>query len=338
MILAKKKRGTRLMKKLVALVAVLALAAAMLAGCGGGGAKPKTYKIGVSIYKFEDNFMTLYREEIVRYFESLESDTVKYDVTILDGKGDMVEQTENVEYFLANEVDIMIINLVQSSSASTITEKCEIAGIPCVYINREPSEADMKQWDKICYVGTERYQSGKCMGEIVRDLPDQGDADGDGVVRYVMLMGDPECTDTQYHSFHAIDVLTSAGISVESLLEQRADWDQAKGREVTANALAQFGAMVDVILANNDGMAMGAIQAIKAAERTVGEDIYLVGVDAIPEAVEAVKAGDMTGTVQNDHIGQARAAVNAALVYLAGGTIDPPYIWVNYLKITKLTD
>jgi len=324
------------MKKPIAMAAVLALAAAMLTGCGGGGAKPKTYKVGVSIYKFDDNFMTLYREEIERYFESLESDTVKYDVTVMDGKGDMVEQTENVEYFIANKVDVMIINLVQSSSASTITQMCKEAGIPCVYINREPSIEDMKQWDKICYVAAERYQSSKCMGEIIRDLPDNGDADGDGVVRYVMLVGDPESSLRLFDLIGStIKALTDAGIVVEKLFEQRGDWDTAKGQELTTNALAQFGAMVDVVFAQNDGMALGALQAIKAAGRNVGEDIYLVGMDAIPEAVEAVKAGDMTGTVLNDHATQARAAVNATLVYLAGGTIAPPYLRVDYVKITN---
>jgi len=334
MILAKKKRGTRLMKKLVALAAVIALAAAMLAGCGIGGEKPKTYKVGVSIYKFDDNFMTLYREEIERYFESLESDTVKYDVTILDGKGDMVEQTENVEYFIANEVDVMIINLVQSSSANIITAMTKAANIPCVYINREPSEDHMKQWDKIVYVGADARQSGTYMGEIIRDLPDNGDADGDGVLRYAMIEGARECSGSIYRSDFAIKPLTDAGIAIETLFEKLGDWDSAKGRELAENALAEHGSLIDVVFAENDGMALGALQAIKAAGRNVGEDIYLVGADAIPEAIEAVKAGNMTGTVLNDHIGQARAAVNAVLVYLAGGTIDPQYVWVDNKKIT----
>ena len=320
-------------KKIIALILVLALAVALLAGCDSSGGGKKTYKVGVSIYKFDDNFMTLYRQEIEKYFKSLESDSVKYDVTITDGRGDMVEQTNQVDDFIAKKVDVMIINLVQSSSASTITQKCKAAGIPCVYINREPSEADMKEWDKICYVGADAKQSGTYQGEIIRDLPNHGDADGDGVVRYIMLVGDPENTDAQYRTEFSIKALTDAGIAVDNLFEQRGDWDTAKGQELTANALAQHGAAIDVVFANNDGMAIGAIQAIKAAGRNVGSDIYLVGVDAIPEAMDAIKAGDMTGTVLNDHIGQSHTAVNAAIIYLAGGVIDPPYLWVNYQKV-----
>ena len=330
-------------KRIIAMALALIFVVALLAACdngkggtgdtgGGGAADVKTYKVGVSIYKYDDNFMTLYREEIAAYFKTLETDTVKYDVTIMDGRGDQVEQTNQVDGFIAQGVDVMIINLVQSSSADTVTQKAKAAGIPVVYINREPSTTDMQAWNKICYVGADARQSGTYQGEIIRDLPDHGDVDGDGVVRYVMLVGDPENTDAQYRTEFSIKALTDAGIAVDKLFEQRGDWEQSKGQELAANALAQHGAAIDVIFANNDGMAMGAIEAIKAANRTVGTDIYLVGVDAIPEAIDAINAGKMTGTVLNDHIGQSHSAVNAALLYILGADVQT-YYWVNYQKV-----
>jgi len=317
-------------KILLVLLALCMLAS--VAACSGGSGGVKTYKVGVSIYKFDDNFMTLYRKEIESYFKSLETDKVKYNVTIMDGRGDQVEQTNQVDGFIAQKVDVMIINHVQSSSADTITQKAKAAKIPLVYINREPSEADMKAWDKICYVGADARQSGTYQGEIIRDLPDKGDADGDGVVRYVMIMGDPENVDAQYRTEFSIKALTDAGIKVEELFNQRGDWEQSRGQELAANALAQYGDKVDVIFCNNDGMAMGAIQSIKAAGRTVGKDIYLVGVDAIPEAKDAIAAGDMTGTVLNDHIGQSHTAVDAAINYINGKTVAT-YLWVGYQKV-----
>jgi len=277
--------------------------------------------------------MTLYRYEIESYFNSLETDEVKYDVTIRDGKGDMIEQSRHVDDYIEKGADVMIINLVNSSSANAVTGKAKQAGVPVVYINREPSEEAMQEWENICYVGVKSSHSGTCQGEIIRDLPDNGDADGDGVVRYVMLVGDPENTDAQYRTEFSIKALTDAGIPVDNLFQQRGDWDTAKGQELTANALAQFGDKIDVVFSNNDGMAMGAIQAIKAAGRSVGEDIYLVGVDAIPEAIDAIKAGDMTGTVLGDHIGQSHAAIDAAIRY-ANGESNDTYIWVDYVKIT----
>lgn len=348
------------MKKVLALVLVLAVALS-LAACGGGGnnaattppaaestapdtgtvepsAEPveeaKTYNVGVCIYKFDDNFMTLYRNEIESYFKSLETDTVKYNVEIVDGKGDMAEQTNQVDTFLARGVDVLIVNLVQSSSAATITDKAKAANVPVVYINREPEEADMQAWDKICYVGADARQSGTYQGEIVLALPDKGDADGDGVVRYVMIMGDPENVDAQYRTEYSIKALTDAGVEVEKLFEQRGDWEQAKGQELATTALAQFGDKVDVIFCNNDGMALGAYQAIVTAGRKVNEDIYLLGVDALDECVEMVKNGQMTGTVLNDHIGQSHSAVDAAVKYMNGEAVDT-YIWVDYQKIAE---
>lgn len=291
-----------------------------------------TYKVGVTIYKFDDNFMTLYREELERYMKSLETDTVKYDITITDGKGDMAEQTNQIDTFIAQGANVLIVNLVQSSSAATITDKCKAANVPVVYINREPSEDDMKAWDKICYVGADARQSGTYQGEIIANLEDKGDADGDGVVRYIMIMGDPENVDAQYRTEFSIKALTDAGIEVEELFKQRGDWEQAKGQELAANALSQFGDKIDVVFCNNDGMALGAYQAITAAGRTVGEDIYLVGVDALQECQDMVAAGTMTGTVLNDHIGQSNSAVDAAIKYLSGES-NETYIWVDYQKI-----
>ncbi|MDR2903411.1 MAG: galactose ABC transporter substrate-binding protein [Clostridiales bacterium] len=296
--------------------------------------EPVTYNVGVSIYKFDDNFMTLYRQEIESYFKSLETDTVKYNVTIVDGKGDMAEQTNQVDTFIAQGVDVLVMNLVQSSSAATITQKAKDAGIPVVYINREPSEDDMLAWENICYVGADARQSGTFQGEIVRDLDTKGDADGDGVVRYVMIMGDPENIDAQHRTNFSIKALEDAGIEVEKLFEQRGDWEQAKGQELAATALAQFGDKVDVIFCNNDGMALGAYQAIVAAGRTVNEDIYLLGVDALEECKEMIANGEMTGTVLNDHIGQSHTAVDAAIKYINGET-NATYLWVDYQKVTK---
>lgn len=349
------------MKKLIALILVAMMALACVACTSTPAAQPAapaaepaapaaepaapaaaettTYKVGVCIYKFDDNFMTLYRQEIENYFKTLESDTVKYEVTIMDGKGDMAEQTNQVDTFLAQGVDVLIVNLVQSSSAATITEKCQAADVPVVYINREPEAADMKAWDKICYVGADARQSGTYQGEIIASLPDKGDVNGDGTVSYVMIMGDPENVDAQYRTEFSIKALTDAGIKVEELFKQRGDWAQEKGQELAATALSQFGEKVDVIFCNNDGMALGAAQAIASAGRTVGTDIYLVGVDALDECVEMVKAGTMTGTVLNDHIGQSHAAVDCAVKYLNGEMIGSAadgtnHVTVDYQKVT----
>ena len=304
----------------------------------------KTYKVGVAIYQFDDNFMTLYRNELKSYMESLQTDTVKYDITIVDGKNDMATQTEQINSFITQGVDLIICNLVQTSSADTIINKVVDAGIPLVLINREPLayDADGKPLDEayegilnnpgVCYVGADARQSGTYQGEIVAALPNKGDANGDGVVSDVMIEGDPENIDAQYRTEFSIKALEDAGITVECLDDQVGNWATDKGQQIAANALSAHGDKIDVIFCNNDGMALGAAAAITAAGRTVGEDIYLLGVDALDECQEMVKNGTMTGTVLNDHVGQSHKAVDVAIQALNGEAIDN-YYWVDYVKV-----
>ena len=299
----------------------------------------KTYKVGVAIYQYNDNFMTLYRQEIENYFKTLETDTVKYEVTMVDGKNDMGEQTNQIDTFITQKMDVIICNLVQTSSAEVIIDKVVAAGIPLVLINREPlGDAGDESYPGIinnptvCYVGADARQSGTYQGEIVLALPNKGDLNGDGVVSYVMVVGDPENPDAQYRTEYSIKALTDAGVKVKELVKNVGNWDQTKGQEIVAAALTQYGDEIEVVFCNNDGMALGAAAAIEAAGRKVGEDIYLLGVDALDECQEMVKKGTMTGTVLNDHIGQSHKAVDVAIQALNGEPIDN-YYWVDYVKV-----
>ena len=329
---------------MVLLIAVVVLTGVVAQGAQESGVK--TYKVGVGIYQFDDNFMTLYRNEIQAYFKTLETANVKYNVTIVDGKNDMAEQSNQVDNFITQGMDVIILNLVQTSSADAIIDKIVAAGIPLVLINREPLayakdgstldeayEGILKN-PKVCYVGADARQSGSFQGRIIAELPDHGDVNGDGVVSYIMIEGDPENIDAQYRTEFSIKYLKDQGIKVNCLDDQVGNWAQAKGQELCANALAKYGKAVEVVFCNNDAMALGAAAAIQAAGRTVGKDIYLVGVDALDECVEMVKKGTMTGTVLNDHIGQSHTAVDVAVELLNGNPIKN-YYWVDYVMVTK---
>ena len=329
------------MKKIIALALVLVMALALVA-CGSSEPAAadgvKTYKVGVAIYQYNDNFMTLYRQEIENYFKTKETDTVKYEITMVDGKNDMAEQTNQIDTFITQKMDVIICNLVQTSSAEVIIDKVVAADIPLILINREPLGETDESYPgiidnaKVCYVGADARQSGTYQGEIVLALDNKGDLNGNGKVDYVMIVGDPENPDAQYRTEFSIKALTDAGVEVNKLVEQVGNWDQAKGQEIAAAALAQYGDEIDVIFCNNDGMALGAAAAIDAAGRKVGEDILLLGVDALAECQEMVQKGTMTGTVLNDHIGQSHAAVDAAIAALNGETLQN-YYWVDYLKV-----
>jgi methyl-galactoside transport system substrate-binding protein len=171
-------------------------------------------------------------------------------------------------------------------------------------------------------------------GEIIADLGlDTIDMNGNGMVDYIMIEGDPENVDAQYRTEFSIKALEDAGIKVNKLDDQVGNWDQAQAQSLVANALAQHGKDIEVVFCNNDAMALGALQAIEAAGETVGKDVYLLGVDALQEACENVKNGKQTGTVFNDHISQSHSAADAAVNYITGAGNDH-YIGCDYVKVT----
>ena len=300
------------------------------------GVDVENTKIGISIYQFADNFMTLYRTELVRYLTE-ELGFKEENIIVQDGKNDQAEQTNQINNFITDKVDVMILNLVQASSAPQVTDLCNEAGIPVVYINRQPDEAESNRWAeegiKATYVGADARQSGTFQGEEILETENKGDINGDGKVSYIMVQGDPENVDAQYRTEFSVKALTDGGMEVEELLLQRGDWDQAKGQQITQDALTQFGDQVEVVFCNNDAMALGALQAIQAAGRTVNEDIYLVGVDALTDAVQNIVDGNFTGTVFNDHFSQAQEAAAQAVNFLKGEEVDPVNM-VDYVKVT----
>ncbi len=319
------------MKKTLVLLLSLLLAFSIV-GCQK---KPevKEVKIGVAIYQFNDNFMTLYRNDIQKYFDDLNAKdaSVHYTVTIVDGANDVNTQTEQVRTFISQKVDALIVNLVQTTS-DALAKEIVASGIPCVFINREI--ADFAYGDKTCYVGADARDSGRYQGQIIYDVPNHGDLNGDGKVSYIMIMGDPENTDAQFRTEFSIKKLQELGVTVEELFKQTGNWDQAQGQELVGNALATFGDQIEVVFCNNDGMALGAYESIKAAGRTVGQNIYLVGVDALPECCEMVKNGTMTGTVLNDDVGQATAACETVLLLLSGKAPEKKVNYVPYVMVT----
>ena len=302
-----------------------------------GDADLSTKKVGVCIYQFSDNFMTLFRGELERYL--IEQGFAKENITIVDGANDQATQSGQIDSFIADGVDVLIINLVNSSSAATVTDKVVAANIPLVYINREPDADEQQRWAdnnwNVCYVGCDARQSGTFQGEIIADLGlDAVDFNKNGKIDYIMIEGDPENVDAAYRTEFSVKALTDAGFEVNCLDDQVGMWDQVKGAELVANSLSQYGNDIEVVFCNNDAMALGALQSIQSAGRTVGTDIYLVGVDALTEVVEKVIAGEITGTVFNNHFAQADGAADAAINYLTGAG-NEHNIQCDYTKVTK---
>ena len=327
------------MKKIIALLLSALMVMSLFAGCGnktgddgkssGGDGEKGT--IGVCIYKFDDAFMTTYRNSLQEILEGK-----GYKVSVVDGNNDQAKQNEQINTFISQGVQALIINPVMTSAADQIISTVKDAGIPTVLINREPTAEQMAAYDKLVYVGCDAAQSGTFQGELILETANGGDNNGDGKISYIMIQGDPENIDAQLRTEYSVKALTDAGKQVEQLNLTRGDWDRNRGQEIAANDLAQFGDQIEVIFCNNDDMAIGALQAIQSAGRKVNEDIYLVGVDALDAALNEVENGNMTGTVLNDAVGQATEAVNQMEKLLGGTTYSSgnQSVYVPYVKVT----
>ncbi|MCP1311683.1 galactose ABC transporter substrate-binding protein [Paenibacillus tyrfis] len=315
---------------------------------GGGAAKPdagaaKNPTIGVAIYKFDDTFMTGVRNAISQAAEG------KAKADIVDSQNSQPTQNDKVDLFITKKVNALAINPVDRTAAGVIIDKAKNANIPVVFLNREPLADDMKKWDKVYYVGAKAEQSGTMEGQLIVDYfkaNPAADKNKDGALQYVMLKGEPGHQDAELRTKFAIKAVEDAGIKVEKLAEDTAMWDRVKGQEKMAAFLASHGDKIEAVFANNDDMALGAIEALKAKGYFKDNKfIPVVGVDATAPALKALEEGTLLGTVLNDAKNQGKATFSIANVLAQGQTptkentgydiTDGKYVWISYKKITK---
>jgi methyl-galactoside transport system substrate-binding protein len=293
-------------------------------------------KIGICIYNFDDNFMTLYRNELVNYL--VDQGFSEENITVENSELSQEKQNKQIQDMIDGGIDVLIINAVNTSESATITDMAVGAGIPLVYINREPDAEEEQRWVdngwEVTYVGCDARQSGTLQGDIITDIGlEKIDQNGDSIVQYIMIEGDPENIDAQYRTQFSVKALEDKGWSVKCLFDKVGNWDMETAKALSKEALEKY-PETEVVFCNNDAMALGALMSIKAAGRTVGDDIYLVGVDALTEALDDVIDGSITGTVFNDYFDQSHRAAAATINYMKGAGNDH-YIGCDYVKVTK---
>ncbi len=267
--------------------------------------------IGVTIYKYDDNFMSFTRKSIENAAAG------KATLIMNDSQNDQSKQNDQIDAMIAKGVKALAINLVDPGSAATVVEKAKKANIPIILFNKEPSDGTNNlDYDKVWYVGTSSFEAGVIQGDLMVEFLKSStdwDKNGDGTLQYVMLMGEPGHPDAEARTEYSVKTINGAGFPTEELAKQTGMWDASKAKDLMDTWLAAQGDKIEMVICNNDGMAMGAVEALKATNKS----IPVVGVDAIPEALELIKAGSMLGTVLNDPLNQGKAtldlAVNAAL-------------------------
>ncbi|WP_457299062.1 substrate-binding domain-containing protein [Phyllobacterium sp. P5_D12] len=281
--------------------------------------------IGVSMQSFDNNFQTLLREGLSARASEVEG--VKLQIE--DAQTDVSKQRSQVDNFIASGVDAIILTLADTSAAPGISEAANKAGIPLVYLNLEPDNIDQLP-AKQAYVGSKETDSGRLGAEAACELLKKKGKPGDAQV--YILMGDLAHQASRDRTSSVKETLASGdckGVTIAD--EQTASWTRTNALDLTTNWITA-GRPADVIFANNDEMAIGAIQALKAAGLSM-DDVIVVGIDATQDALAAMAAGDLDVTVFQNAKAQSASAVDAAVALARGKSIDKE-VWVPFELVT----
>lgn len=277
-------------------------------------------KIGVSMAKFDDNFLTVLRNGMADYAKTKPGVTLQIE----DAKNDVSKQLSEVQNFIANKVDAIIVNPVDTSATAAITKAAAEAGIPLVYVNRQPDDVE-KLGPKAAFVASNEAESGTLEAKAICKL-----LGGKGAI--LVIEGELSNQAAVQRTADVHDVLKTpecAGIKI--IAEQTANWDRTQAQNLMTNWLSK-GMQFDAVVSNNDEMAVGALQAMKAAGVDTKKAI-VGGVDATQDALASMKAGDLKVTVFQDAAGQGKGAVDAALALAAGKSVEKK-TYVPFLLVT----
>ncbi len=314
------KKGQKNRKKRIAAVlgCVVILAGTALIGAGcvrnEEPAEKTSIRIGVSLYRGDDTFINNIRGELEGKAKEYEQETgIKVTLDIQDAKGSQNTQNNQVERFISLGCDVLCINPVDRTDASVMIDKAMTAGVPVVFFNRQPVEEDMDRWDQLYYVGVDAKETAILQGGIIvdlyRDNPGVIDLNGDGMVSYVLLEGESSHQDSLIRTEWSIQTLKDGGVPIEKITGGIANWERSQASALMEQWLEQYPDKIELVISNNDDMALGAIDAL---DRAGIQKINVIGIDATTPGMEAIRSGKLLGTVSSDKERYAAAILDIA--------------------------
>ncbi len=296
---------------------ILLLGAIALSGCEKKEEEKTSIKVGVSVYDSHDTFLA----ELMSDFNKLvtrkaDESGVAISVEVKNAGWNQSTQNSNAEDMLNDGCDILCINLVDRTAPTAIIDLARQKNVPVIFFNREPVEGDLDRWEHLYYVGTDAGQAGCMQGEIAaeafRQHPEY-DRNADGEIEYVMIEGESGHQDAIVRTEVSVSMLVDSGFKVKKLKSAIGNWLRPQAFTKMEQIIAECGDEIELVLANNDDMALGAIDAYNSAKIPMEDRPVIIGIDGTDAGVVAVKNKEMYGTVLNDKEGQAEAMVN--LVY-----------------------
>ncbi|AKK00928.1 MULTISPECIES: sugar ABC transporter substrate-binding protein [Pseudomonas] len=274
-----------------------------------------SYRIGVSIARVDDNFMTYVRSGLE---DAARKDNVQ--VQFEDAQGDVVRQLNQVQGFINQKVDAVIVLPVDTAATTNMTRAAVEAKVPLVYVNRHPDERSLPKG--VVTVASNDIEAGQLqMRYLAEKLKGKG--------TLAIIMGDLAQNATHDRTEGVKQVLKDYP-AITIVEQQSAEWQRAKGMDLTSNWLLA-GASFDAIVANNDEMAIGAAMALQQAGKAKGE-IAIVGIDGLPDGLAAIKRGLLVASVFQDPKAQASIALQAAIKMIKGEPVESE-VWVPFQLI-----
>ncbi|MBC3349447.1 MULTISPECIES: sugar ABC transporter substrate-binding protein [Pseudomonas] len=282
------------------------------------GAALADLKIGVSMSQFDDTWLTYLRESMDSKAKSLpDGVTLQFE----DARSDVVKQLSQVESFISQKVDALIVNPVDTAATQRITKAAVAAGIPLVYVNRRPDEPKLPEG--VVTVASDDLEAGRMQMQYLADK-----MGGKGNI--VILLGDLANNSTTYRTKGVKDVLAKyPNIKIEQ--EQTGTWLRNKGMDLVNDWLTQ-GRDFQAVVSNNDEMAIGAAMALKQAGKENGS-VLIAGVDGTPDGLNAIEKGQMAVSVFQDAKGQADGSIDTAVKMVKKQPVEQA-VWVPYRLIT----
>lgn len=285
-------------KKNILLLCAVCMA---LTGCRGTQKEEEkgSIRIGISLYRGDDTFINNIRSVLEEKAKEYERESgIKVTLDIQDAKGSQNTQNNQVERFISLGCDVLCVNPVDRMDASMIIDRAMTAGVPVVFFNRQPVEEDMNRWDQLYYIGVDARETAVLQGQLVVDLyresPEAVDINGDGVVSYVLLEGESSHQDSLIRTEWSIQTLKDGGVPIEKITGGIANWERSQASALMEQWLAAYGDEIELVVSNNDDMALGAIDAL---ERAGVAQVNVVGIDGTTPGLEALENGKLLGTV-----------------------------------------
>lgn len=336
------------MKKYIAVGCLLAVSLGIFVGCSttkGETPSKNTIRVGVTMYNEFDPFTEDIRKNIEEYLQAYgKVSGCDVDCNVVYSNMNQLVQNDQVEDFIDKDYDVVCVNLVDRTDPSVIIEKAKSEDVPIIFFNRELVEDDLKRFDMLYYVGAKPEESGRLQGEIVLDALhrqfDDIDISGDGVIQYVMLEGEAGHQDAILRSRVSVDTIQSQGIRLERLGDEIANWDRRQAQTKITSLLQGYPRQIELIIANDDNMALGALDALTGFG--VQKLPLIVGVNGQEEVLEDISEGLIEGTVFNNSKEKGRVIAHMAVGLALEKKIpeeiqleEDKYYYVPYQKVDK---